>query len=88
MTRELIIECMTCKDKCEEEDSCLECAKKQLAEYENQIRAEERTKVLEEVLKKHNNCNTDLCEYADTNISCCECIVRKLKEQKNETLCR
>lgn len=37
MTRELIIECMTCKEECDEEDSCFECAEKQLSEYENQI---------------------------------------------------
>lgn len=40
MTRELIIECMTCKEECEEENSCFECAEKQLAEYEKQIRAD------------------------------------------------
>lgn len=55
---------------------------RELDEVEKEIRADERAKVLDEVLRKHNNCNTDLCEYVNTNISCCDCIVRKLKEQK------
>lgn len=52
MTRELIIECMTCKEECEEEDSCFECAEKQLAEYENQIKIESYNQALEDFKKE------------------------------------
>lgn len=61
------------------------CTDYQDNEFIKQIRADEREKVLREVLRLHNNCNTDLCEYANTNISCCECIVKKLKESRNDS---
>lgn len=52
MTRELIIECMTCKEECDEEDSCCECAEKQLSEYENQIKIDAYNQALEDFAGK------------------------------------
>lgn len=54
MTRELIIECMVCNE-CQEENSCFECADKQLTEYEKQIRAD----AIEEVKSKMISFHTD-----------------------------
>lgn len=64
MTRELIIECMVCKEECQEENSCFECADKQLTEYENQI----RIKVLEEVKSKMISFHTDAIFQYGTDI--------------------
>ena len=60
MTRELIIECMTCKEECEEEDSCFECAERQLSEYERKLRKETRLNVLEEIQNKMISLHTDM----------------------------
>ena len=81
MTRELIIECMTCKEECEEENSCFECAENQLDEYEAQIKLD----VLRPIAKMIDDyaCGHELHVISAINLYIYQ-QTREKQEQKNE----
>lgn len=49
--------------------------------FEEEVRTDEREKIIREFVKRHNSCNTNLCDKVGKGISCCECIAEQLKQQ-------